>query len=546
MKKAKEIKNVNDKRKKKVPLTLESIQQLITRHKEVEEGKRLASVGARLGKQVLKRMKSNIKKGKNEQQASNKPKLAPTEIKKEENKQQVSTSTVIPELALSVNPKLDPKDDFRGKIITAKWVWFNGSFQQNVLLKIDKDGKIEDIFKEDHELFTIEEGKIVDLGEMALLPGFVNAHSHAFHRELRGLSQIGNEGADNFWKWRQNMYKLVEDIDYEKLKKICIDTFSEMLSAGITTVGEFHYVHHSNKADGFFDFDMAVIEAACEVGIRLVLIETLYMRAGFSQPDINPEQWRFSCATVEQFIEHVEDLREKLKTNDLVTLALAVHSFRAVPIPEATKLYQYARQNDLPLHLHLEELPAELDDCRLVNGGKDPAEILLQNILENGETEEIDSSLITAVHCTHTKRLNLDEFVKRKNKCYLGDGIPHLNEFDNICLGTDCNNRIAMFEEMRWLAFCQNMRTNTRNCGYLHAEKLFECATINGAKSLGLISKIGDFVIGKQMDFFGILLKNFKLKNFCDDKKLLDSLIFGGGNEEIGTTGIGGIVKFNK
>uniref|UniRef100_A0A915MCG6 Uncharacterized protein n=1 Tax=Meloidogyne javanica TaxID=6303 RepID=A0A915MCG6_MELJA len=163
---------VTDKKKKKVPLTLESIQQLITRHKEVEEGKRLASVGARLGKQVLKRMKSNIKKGKNEQQvaaASVKPELAPTEIKKEENKQ-FDTSTV--------KPKLDPKNDFRGKIITAKWIWFNGSFQQNVLLKINKDGKIEDIFKEDHELFTIEEGKIVDLGEMALLPGFVNAHSH--------------------------------------------------------------------------------------------------------------------------------------------------------------------------------------------------------------------------------------------------------------------------------------------------------------------------------------------------------------------------------
>nr|CAD2194131.1 unnamed protein product [Meloidogyne enterolobii] len=511
---------VTDKKKKKVPLTLESIQQLITRHKEVEEGKRLASVGARLGKQVLKRMKSNIKKGKNEQQvaaAAVKPELDP-----KDDFQQVSNSSVKPKLALSIKPKPDPKDDFRGKIITAKWIWFNGSFQQNVLLKIDKDGKIEDIFKEDHELFTIEEGKIVDLGEMALLPGFVNAHSHAFHRELRGLSQIGNEGADNFWKWRQNMYKLVEDIDYGKLKKICIDTFSEMLSVGITTVGEFHYVHHSNKAssDGFFDLDMAVIEAACEVGIRLVLIETLYMRAGFSQSEINPEQWRFSSATVEQFIEHVNKLREKLKNNDLVTVALAVHSLRAVPVPEAIKLYQYAQINNLPLHLHLEEQPAELDDCRLVNEGKDPAEVLLKNILVNGETEEIDNSLITAVHCTHTKRSNLDEFVKRKiNVCicpctegYLGDGIPNLNEFDNICLGTDCNNRIAMLEEMRWLAFCQNMRTNTRNCANLNGQKLFECATINGAKSLGIWSKIGNFVVGKQMDFFGILFKNFKLK----------------------------------
>ncbi|CAK5092236.1 unnamed protein product [Meloidogyne enterolobii] len=177
-------KKVNDNYKKKVPFTSEGIQQLITKLGEVKERERLASIRARLGKEV-KQMKTKIKKGKNDQQvetATVKPELAPSEIK-EENKQQVdvssikskldpkndfqqvSTSSGKPKLALAVNPKVDPKDDFRGKIITAKWVWFNGSFQQNVLLKIDKDGKIEDIFKEG-ELLMIEEDAITDLGEM--------------------------------------------------------------------------------------------------------------------------------------------------------------------------------------------------------------------------------------------------------------------------------------------------------------------------------------------------------------------------------------------
>ncbi|KAL7072226.1 hypothetical protein ACQ4LE_009009 [Meloidogyne hapla] len=504
-----------------MPFTTESAKQMTIKRKEAKEKRRLRAKEAA------------------------KARLSEPKIKKED-----KIKNIKPEASSS------NKMDFRGKIITSRLIWLDESFQENVFIKIDKEGKIEEIMKKDEKM---NERKIENFGEIALLPGFVNAHSHAFHRELRGLSQIGNIGADNFWKWRQNMYKLVEDIDYEKLKKICINTFSEMLSAGITAVGEFHYVHHSNKfPDGQFGLDMAVVEAAYEVGIRLVFIETLYMRAGFSQSDINPEQWRFASKTVDQFIEYVDGLRGELKNfkncNDLVTIALAVHSLRAVPVPEARKLYQYALQNNLPLHLHLEEQPAELENCRVVHKGKDPGDVLLEDVLENEGAERINNSLITAVHCTHSKRSNLDEFVKRKiNVCvcpctegYLGDGIPNLNEFDNICLGTDCNNRIAMLEEMRWLAFCQNMRTNSRNCASLNAQKLFKCATINGAKSLGISSKIGDCCVGKQFDFFGINLNSNKLKEFCDGERLLDSLIFGGGNDEILMTGIGGIVKFNK
>ncbi|KAF7639865.1 Amidohydro-rel domain-containing protein [Meloidogyne graminicola] len=389
--------------------------------------------------------------------------------------------------------------------------------KRNIFIKIDKEGKIEKIFfKKEEESFK----EVIDLGLVALLPGFVNVHSHAFHRELRGLSQIGECGGDNFWKWRENMYKIVENIDYEKMKQICVNTFEEMLSAGITTVGEFHYVHHLNNSEGKFALDMAVVEAACQVGIRLVIIETLYMRGGFSQPKINPEQWRFASQSIEQFIEHVNNLKDELKNDDkykgLITIALAVHSLRAVPITEAHKLYQFSIQNNIPLHLHLEEQPLELKECQDVHSGRDPGQVLLEDIMTDEGTKKIDDSLITTVHCTYSKRSLLDEFIKRGiNICicpstegYLGDGIPSLDKFDNICLGTDCNNRIgiylffeyfyffnlAMLEELRWLAFCQNMRTNSRNCASLTASKLLNCATINGAKSLGILSKIGDFL----------------------------------------------------
>ncbi|KHJ81557.1 amidohydrolase family protein, partial [Oesophagostomum dentatum] len=150
-----------------------------------------------------------------------------------------------------------------------------------------------------------------------LLPGFVNAHSHAFHRHLRGRSEIGGKAADTFWKWRDNMYALVDGITEEKLYEYCLSTFREMLAAGITSVGEFHYVHHGT---GRFDLDKAVLRAAEDAGIRITLIQTFYENAGFDKPALHPVQERF----VSDYREFVDNFNELLlNCSKTVTIAVA-------------------------------------------------------------------------------------------------------------------------------------------------------------------------------------------------------------------------------
>ncbi|KAI6212303.1 hypothetical protein M3Y94_00004900 [Aphelenchoides besseyi] len=403
--------------------------------------------------------------------------------------------------------------NLRSKTVRPTLVYVDGEFRSNVCVQIDGNGKIERV--EAAENFSSE---TVELKDSALFPGFINAHSHAFHRQLRGQSGIGGAGEENFWVWRDQMYKLVQEADHSKIQKYCEDTFAEMLQSGITTVGEFHYVHHNVDR---FDLDSAVIAAAQKVGIRLVLIVTLYCRSGFDATEVQPQQKRFE-SQIDEFVEHVRKLKANLPQG--VTLAIAAHSLRAVPKDQLERLYEFATVESLQLHLHLEEQPKEIQDCESVESCQ-PSELLLSTLPKADQR-------LTAVHCTYTKRENLNEFAKRGiNVCicpltegFLGDGIPGLTHDDLLCLGTDCNNRLCFLEEMRWLAYCQNMKTNTRNaCGF-DAHKLLQIATKNAAKSLGINNVVGELKSGLEADFFVVDLNSPKLKEI-QANQLADALM---------------------
>uniref|UniRef100_A0A915E764 Amidohydrolase-related domain-containing protein n=1 Tax=Ditylenchus dipsaci TaxID=166011 RepID=A0A915E764_9BILA len=276
--------------------------------------------------------------------------------------------------------------DFCGKVIHAPLIWFDGHFQPDIQIQVRHDGIITAIGKD----IVSSEDQLDTIKDVALLPGFVNAHSHSFHRYLRGRSDIGTTAADSFWKWRNNMYALLDGVTYHTFKEFCKGTFQEMLSA--------------NQR---FDLDNAVVEAALEVGIRLVLIETLYSRSGFHSNQLTQQQLSFG-AELEEFMKHVESLSTQLIGKSEVSIAVAAHSLRAVPIPIAQELWEWANQQQFAFHIHLEEQP------------------------------------------------------RKWRTVFLGDGIPELTEKDKLCLGTDCNNRICFLEEMRWLCFCQNMKKNSR------------------------------------------------------------------------------------
>ncbi|CAJ0932855.1 unnamed protein product, partial [Mesorhabditis belari] len=414
-------------------------------------------------------------------------------------------------------------------IICPKLVWIGDKFQEGISIRIDSDGNIAEIGKG-----ICGTDKVIWSNE-ALIPGFVNTHSHAFHRHLRGRSEIGDESGDTFWRWRDNMYGLVDEIDWETMKRLCKSTFQEMINAGITTVGEFHYVHHGEKR---FDLDSAVIEAAREAGIRMCLLTTLYQRAGFDTPTPHPIQKKRFISDYDEFLSHVRSL--KALENETISIGVAAHSARAVPFEKITSLWEWANDERVPFHIHLEEQPKECVDCQKYLGTKEtPMDLILKSIVPN--------QLFTGVHNTYTSEENMSKLAKlgaNVSICpctegYLGDGIPKISTKTHLSFGTDCNNRICFLEEIRWAAFTQHVKHNSRNVAGLSASRLMHYATIGGARSLNLEDKVGSFELGKAFDFVSFSLNSPLLDGLQSDE-LIDGIVFSTGNREISKVGVQG------
>ena len=211
-----------------------------------------------------------------------------------------------------------------------------------------------------------------------VLPGLVDAHSHAFHRALRGRTVGGD-----FWAWRAEMYALVDRLDPARLVALAAAAFGELVLAGVTTVHEFHYLHHPAGMDD------AVCEAARRAGVRLVLLDTCYLRAGFAGEPLDRVQRRFSDGDVERWATRAEKVAA---LHPEVTVGAAAHSVRAVDPASLGAVAAWARARHMPLHLHLSEQPAENEAC-LAATGRTPAQLAADHGVLGPAT--------TAVHCTH-------------------------------------------------------------------------------------------------------------------------------------------------
>jgi formimidoylglutamate deiminase len=376
---------------------------------------------------------------------------------------------------------------------------------------------------------VIEEGRIKDLGALgadahrlhrqALLPGFVSAHSHAFQRALRGRGETFPEGAGSFWSWREAMYALVQQLDADRFYDAVRATFAEMLAAGITTVGEFHYLHHSPAARDYA-FDELVLRAARDAGIRIVLLLTYYKTGGIGQP-LAPAQQRFATPSLDDFWRQADRL-------DAQHLGIAAHSIRGVPLDDLAPLYKGARARGMVMHMHVEEQRKEIDDCRAAYGAT-PLHLI------NERLESCEG--FTAVHATHSEPEEMQRFLERGGQvcitplteANLGDGIPDLSALRAPSLGTDSNARISMLEEMRWLEYAQRLRSETRGV-FRGALPLLQAATTNGARSLGIDA--GEIRKGKLADLVAIDLDARSIQE-VDEEHLLEALIFGAGDEVI-------------
>lgn len=419
------------------------------------------------------------------------------------------------------------------QILEADWTWTGERFEAGVQLVIGPSGRIDELTR----------GRVPTerLEGAALLPGFITAHSHAFQRGLRGRGEHFPAGAGSFWSWREAMYGLVAQLDASALRRLCAQAFGEMLDAGITAVGEFHYLHHRTDEPDY-ELDRVVLDAAAEAGIRIVLLNAYYATGGIGQP-LAGAQCRFRSVNPESYWRQMDRLAAILDPRTQ-TLGAVAHSIRAASPDDIAALHAEARRRGLVFHLHVEEQRREVEEC-IAAYGKRPMQLL-------NDTLPIDQH-VTAVHCTHTHPEDLARFVQAGGmvcacpltEANLGDGLPSLAPASlvvgRLCLGTDSNARISLLEEMRWLEYGQRLRTESR--GVLRdgagrfAPAVLRAATEGGARALGLPA--GRVAAGHWADLVVIDLGHPSLAA-CSAEQLPEALVCGAGNDVIRGTYVGG------
>lgn len=420
------------------------------------------------------------------------------------------------------------------QIIEADWTWTGERFEPNVQVMIESDGVI-------HHVGILDASPTHRLKNHALLPGMINAHSHAFQRGLRGYGETFPEKSGSFWGWREAMYGLVEKMDADMLYALSHQAFVEMLHSGITTVGEFHYLHHETS-DQDYAFDEVILRAAADAGIRIILLNTYYKTGGLNQP-LNNAQKKFGSDSVKTFWQQMDRLSDRMD-DPRQSLGVVAHSIRAVPIDDVVELFDEARRRNMVFHMHVEEQRKEIEEC--INAHEKTPMAMLNDRLEISDS-------FTAIHCTHTDPADMKRFIEKGgNVCIcplteanLGDGIADLpnimRQGGKVCVGTDSNARICMTEELRWLEYVQRVRQEAR--GLIvddhgsSSRALWDIATQHGARSLGI--QAGRIAPGFLADFLSVDLQSPSLFGWSAET-LLDALIFGTGNEAISAVCVGG------
>jgi formimidoylglutamate deiminase len=294
------------------------------------------------------------------------------------------------------------------------------------------------------------------------LPAMVNAHSHAFQRDLRGVAERpspGVQSGDDFWSWREAMYRLASALDPDSIYEVSRRAFAEMTAAGYGAVGEFHYVHHQPDGTPYADpnaMALAVAEAARAAGITIVLLPAAYNRAGWNGGDLapTPGQRRFCDRNVDNFLARVDALRGWAQSHEGVHVGVAAHSVRAVPASWLDAIAAYAEEHGLVRHVHAHEQPRELDECRAEYGMTPIA------LLERTGFLGSRSSVIHGIHvdAEDIGRLAATDTVVVScptTEGNLGDvhfpAMDHHGSGVRIAIGSDSQVRIDPFEETREL-----------------------------------------------------------------------------------------------
>ncbi len=369
----------------------------------------------------------------------------------------------------------------------------------------------------------------VRLGGLTL-PGLVNAHSHAFHRALRGRTHRRGD----FWSWRDQMYALADRLDPDRYRSLATAVFAEMALSGITTVGEFHYLHHPPGGGRYNDpneVGRALLTAAEAAGIRITLLDTCYLR-GAIDLGLSGVQERFGDGSADSWVERVD----ALAAEGTARLGAAIHSVRAVDPDSMRKVALWAKDHGAVLHAHVSEQPAENEAC-LARYGQSPTGLLAE-VGAIGPT-------FTAVHATHLTAADIG-LLTPALVCFcptterdLADGVgPSVTLIDagaRLCLGSDSNAIIDLFEEARAVEL--NERLVSRRRGIHPPADLLRAATLHGAASLGW--EAGSLEVGKLADLVTLSLDSPRLAGLASED-LVAGVVFAATAADVTDVAVGG------
>jgi formiminoglutamate deiminase len=357
---------------------------------------------------------------------------------------------------------------------------------------------------------SINIGRVAEPGDASRLagftiPGLANAHSHAFHRALRSRTQADR---GTFWAWRDLMYRAAALLDPDSYRRLARAVFAEMALAGVSCVGEFHYLHHQPDGTPYSDpnaMGNALLAAADDAGIRITLLDTLYLHGGLGSGGYDAPagaQRRFSDATADAWIDRVG----RLRPTDTQRIAAAIHSVRAVDPKSTARLAEWATSVGAPAHAHVSEQINENEAC-LAHHGTTPVGVL-------ADAGVLDARF-SAVHATHVDDADIDRFANAgatvvmcpTTERDLGDGIGPTSRFATsgveMALGSDSHAVIDLFEEARALELDERLGSCER--GVHPATELLAMATVNGHRSLGW-ADAGAIAVGNRADLVTVAL----------------------------------------
>jgi formimidoylglutamate deiminase len=410
-------------------------------------------------------------------------------------------------------------------------LYTNGRFESGRALLCDAEGRIVQVVPASE----VAASSVVLLRNRALLPGLVNAHSHAFQRVIRGRTEYRTTERDSFWTWREMMYSAAERLGPEDIYDASRMAFLEMVMGGVTAVGEFHYLHRTPEGAAYDDPNLPakeVIRAARDVGLRICLLRVAYARSGFRTAP-NRRQSRFIEADPQVYLRHMDDLCAATADDSGAWTGVAPHSVRAVPLSYLKEVIGFARARALPVHMHLAEQPAEVNAC-MEEYGRTPVALL--------DAEGLLGDRFTGIHVIHVTAEEAQALARARafacacptTERNLGDGIVpaelFFREGVRVALGTDSHAQIDLLEDARELEL--NLRLQKLERAVLAqagdglsspAARLLDCATLHGAESIGAES--GTLAPGSQADFFTVGLDDASIAG-ASAQDLLPCIVF--------------------